>query len=93
MLQRAVQVDASFLVHRNPVGPGIGEGRDILIRILDHQVDIKRHIGDPAQRLHHRRANGDIGNKVPVHHIYMQQGSASCQCCLNFFCQAGKIGR
>jgi len=48
-VQGPVQMPAGFLMHRNPIGSGIGEVGDVLIRIFDHQVAIQRQIRGLAQ--------------------------------------------
>src|SRR3970282_2195041 len=41
--------------------------------VLDHQVHIQRDPGPPVDRLHHQRADGDVGHEVPVHHVHVEQ--------------------
>src|SRR5438105_88481 len=48
VMQGAVQVYACLLMHRNPVRSGLYKIRDVLVGILDHQVTVKRQIGDLA---------------------------------------------
>ena len=92
-MQRAVQMHAGFLVHRNPVGPGLGKLRNELVRILDHQVAIERQIGRFAQRLHQRRAHGEIGHKMAVHDVHMDDGAAAFGGALDLVRQMGEISR
>ena len=85
-----------FLVHRNPVGARIGERRNVLVGILDHQVTIQRQLGHLAQRLHHRRPDGDVGHEVAVHHVHVQQATrrprrAACTCSASRAKSADKI--
>jgi hypothetical protein len=47
-IQRAIEVSASFEVHRNPIRPCIGKRRNVLVRVLDHQVAIERKLGGLA---------------------------------------------
>src|ERR1035437_2479183 len=63
-------------MHRNPVGPGIGESRNVVIGILDHQMTVKRNVHGFTQRRNHRRPDRDIGHKMAVHDIHMEQGGA-----------------
>ena len=79
-LQAAVQVNAGFLMNRNPVRTGIGEGRNVLVGILDHEVAIEGNIDSLAQAGDHGRSDRDIGHEMTVHHVDMQQGSATSQC-------------
>src|SRR5579871_709737 len=42
LVQGPIQMNTSFLVHRDPIGAGVGKCRNVTIRILDHQVNIQR---------------------------------------------------
>ena len=92
-LHRAVQMHRGFLMHADPVRPGICKSRNVLLRILDHQVHIERRRDVLAQRGHHRRTNGDVRHEMAVHHVHMQHGCASLQGRSNLLGQAGKICR
>ena len=70
-MQGAIQMPVHLLMHRNPVGPRVRERRNVFARILNHQVAIERQLGGSAQRLHHRRPQRDIRDKMPVHHIHV----------------------
>jgi hypothetical protein len=43
-MQRTIQVPASFLMHGNPISPGVGKLRNKLVRIFDHQVAVERQL-------------------------------------------------
>jgi hypothetical protein len=76
------------------VGAGLGEiGNDPIDR-PHHQVDIDRR-GDAiaAQRLHHRRAKGEIGNVVVVHHIEMHPVGAGRKHRGHVVTETGQVGR
>ena len=51
----------------------IGESRDIFVRIRNHQVNIEGKSRDLSDRLDHRRTDRDVGHKVAVHDIHVQQ--------------------
>src|SRR4051812_9459705 len=76
-LDRAMKMDASFLVNRDPVRASIGERRDVKIRILDHQVAVDRDVHRLAKAFEHGRANGDVRDKVSVHYIEVQESSSA----------------
>ncbi len=54
------------------VGPRLGEVLDVPHRLVDHQVDVQKHVGALADRLDHRDADGEVGHKGAVHHIHME---------------------
>ena len=86
-------MNAGFLMDRNPIGAGIGEGGNVLVGILDHQVAVERNIHSLAQRRDHRRPDGNVGHKVTIHHIDMEQGGATSHRSVGILSQAGEIGR
>ena len=73
------------------VAPGIAELLRIPLRAVDHQVDIQRQRRHRADGLHHRDADGDIGDEQAVHHIHMDiVGGVDA---LNVAAEVGKVGR
>ena len=70
-LDRAVDVRARLGMERDRVGAGLGIGRHHGIDRRDHQMDVERQAAVLAQRLHHHRADGDVGHEVAVHHVDM----------------------
>ena len=80
-------------MHCDDVGAGLGEGLEIGIAGRDHQVYVERLLGDGADRLHHRGADGDVGHEVPVHHVDMDPVGAGGLDCADFIAQLGEIGR
>lgn len=54
-------------------------------------MDIQRQICHFSERRDHRRPNGDVRDKVTVHYINVQHGSATFSYGLNSRCQMGKI--
>ena len=92
-LERAVQVAAGLVVDADPVGPGVGKRGDELVGILDHQVAIERQVGDLAQAFHHRRPDGDVGHKMAVHDVDVDDRAAAALGRGNLVRQMGKIRR
>jgi hypothetical protein len=86
-------VGTSLVVDAHPVGPGLGKGGNELVRILDHQVAIERQLGHLAQALDHWRPNGDVGHKMPVHHVHVDGRAAAPLSRGNLLRQVGKIRR
>ena len=86
-------MDAGLLVDGDPVGPSVNERRNVLVRVLDHQVAVERHVNRFAQRFNHRRSNGDIGDKMAVHHVHVQDRPATSNCGVGVLGEPGEIGR
>ena len=71
LLDEPFQVHGGFHMNAQPVGPGLHKVLDVALGIADHQVDIQGQGGGPADGLGHCRADGDIGDEMPVHDIHV----------------------
>src|SRR5512146_2450431 len=92
VLKRAMQMDTGFLMHTDPVRSRIDKGWNEVVRPLDHQVNIQGHIDNLADRLHHRRSDRQVGDKMPIHYVEMQHGGPRRNSLADLFAQARKIG-
>jgi len=70
-------VAAGLVVNADPTGPGLGKGGNELVRFLDHQMAVKRQAGRTAQALHDRRPQRDVGHKMAVHHVHVDDRAAA----------------
>ena len=70
-MERAIQVAAGLLVHRNPVRARVGKCGNKFVRILDHQVAVERQLRHFAQRFYDGRANRKIRNEMSIHDVHM----------------------
>src|SRR5579884_1474238 len=84
---------AGLIMDAYPIGPSIRKCRDKLVRVFNHQVAVKRQVCGLAQRLHHRGPERNIGDEVPVHHIYMDDAAAAALRRGNLVGKARKISR
>src|SRR5262249_12986142 len=79
-MERAIEMHAGFLMHRNPVCAGFRKGGDELIRAFDHQVAVEHDAGKGlVQRSYYRRTNGDVRHEVAVHDVDVEQRTAAFQ--------------
>lgn len=92
-VQRPVQVPARLLVYRDPVGPCLGEIPNILIGVLYHQMAIERQPGCLAERFNHWRPNRQIGHKMAIHDVHVDDAAAARGCPFYLIRQVGKVGR
>lgn len=83
-------------MHRDDIGACVSKGADILIRMFDHQMDVQDGaclVRQGAKRAHNKRANGDVGYEVSIHHVHVQPFGAGRYSGSTLFTQSGKIGR
>jgi uncharacterized membrane protein len=92
-LQRPVEVDAGFLVHRNPIRSGIYELGDVLVGVLNHEVAVERDFYCLAQGSYHRWTNRDVRDKMAVHHVHVQHSSAPLNRRMDLVGKMSKISR
>jgi hypothetical protein len=91
VMQRSIQVNAGFLVYRDPVCACLGKCRNEFVGILDHQVAIQRAGGCFAERLDDRRPNGEVGDEMPVHDVDMDHGRSALRSALHLLAEVGEI--
>ena len=88
-----MQVRARLRVNSDDVGPGLGEVGDKGIDRRDHQVHVERQLGMAAQRLDHLGPDGDVGDKVAIHHVDMDVVRAGARDRPDLGAQTGEIRR
>ena len=72
LLHGAVDMGAGLIVESDDVGACLGEGLEVLLRLHDHQVDVKRLLGFLLDGLHHGDAEGDVRHEAAVHHVAVE---------------------
>ncbi len=82
-----------FRMHGDHVGAGFREGLEIGIAGRDHQMHVERLVGMRPERLHHVRADGDIGHEMPVHDIDMDPVGAGRVDRAHLLAELGEVGR
>jgi hypothetical protein len=80
-------------MHGDDVAARIGEGCQERIARLDHQMAVEDLVGAVAHSLDDRRAEGDVGHVVPVHHVEMNPVGAGFDNRLDLVAKSGEIGR
>jgi hypothetical protein len=93
VLQSPVQVDASLLVYRNPVGPRISKLGNELIGLLNHEMHVENRLSSWTQGFHNRRTDRKVRDKMPVHYIQVDDRTSAFKCRLNIFGQMSEVGR
>jgi len=79
-------------VDGNDVGASLGEGLDIGVDGIDHQMNVENPVGMRTQRFHHARPEGDVGHEVSIHHIEMNPVGAGGGDIAHFLAEPGEIG-
>ena len=82
-----------FHMHRQHVGAGLDERFGVLVGVRDHQMHVERHARHPLDRLHDRRADGDVRDEVAVHDVHMNQIGAAFFGGRDGRAKRGEVGR
>src|SRR5690606_14074192 len=91
-LQRPVQVRPCLGVDGDDVGAGAREGSDVGIDRGDHQVAVEHLGGQRAQRRHHQRPDGEVGDEMAVHDVDVDIVGATLVDGPDLLAEAGEIG-
>ncbi len=75
------------------LAPASRERRNVLVGILDHQVAVEGDVDRFAQRRDHRRPDRNIGHKMPIHNIDMEEGRSTSHRLIGILGQTGEISR
>jgi hypothetical protein len=85
------KVVAYFGMHDEDRGAGVAEIADVFCRIGDHEVNVERNGHAAPYRLHNQRAEGDVGNKIAVHHVAVDTVRARVLRRLDFTLETAEI--
>ncbi len=91
-LKRPVQMAAGFVMDADPVRPGLGEVGDEDVGVLDHQVAVEGEVGRLAKGFEHRKAKREVGHKMAVHHIDVDDLRATPLGGGNIAAEVGEVG-
>ena len=91
-LDRAVEVRAGLRMDGDDVGPGLGECVEERVDRRNHQMHVERLCGVRPERLHHARADGDVGHEMAIHHVDVDPVGARLVDRAHFLAQLGEVG-
>jgi hypothetical protein len=92
-LKRAVDMRAGLHMGGQDVGPGLRVGVDIGVHGRDHQMHVHDRLHMLAERLHRRRAEGEVRHEMAVHHVHMDPIRALILDRPDLAPEIGEIGR
>ena len=87
-----MEVAADLLMDAHHVRACLGEVREKVVGILDHEVAVERELRHPAQGLDHGRPEGNVRHEVAVHDVDVDDGSAAALGCCNFVGEVREVG-
>src|SRR6185503_1088911 len=90
---RSLEVRHGLDMHRDHAGTGGNELFDVVVRLFDHEMHVERPSGDALDGADDRRADRDIWDEVPVHHVDVNQIGAAAFRGGNVTTEGREIGR
>ena len=75
-MKGAIEMDAGFLVDRDPSSAGFRESGDEFVRPFNHEMTIEWDFRNFAKRGYDRRADRDIRDEVAIHHVHVEDGGS-----------------
>jgi hypothetical protein len=75
-MKGAIEMDAGFLMDRDPSSAGFRENGDEFVRPFNHEMTIERDLRGFAKRGYDRRPDRDIRDEVAIHHVHVEDGGS-----------------
>ena len=91
--QRSRQVSSRLNVHGQGLCPSFDKRGNVAVRILDHQVDVEGHVGDPMEGTNDWWPDREVWNEVAVHDVHVNGVCATALGGRDGSAQLGEIGR
>mmetsp|Transcript_40915 Transcript_40915/g.102884 ORF Transcript_40915/g.102884 Transcript_40915/m.102884 type:complete len:203 (+) Transcript_40915:654-1262(+) len=89
-----MQVDGRGLlgVDADDVSAGLGKVSHTLLRLDDHQVNVKNLVGHGTDGVHNQWADGDVGHKTAIHDIDVHPVAPGLIDGLDLVAELGEVG-
>jgi hypothetical protein len=92
-MKGAIEMDAGFLVDRDPSSAGFRESGDEFVRPFNHEMTIEWDFRDFAKRGYDRRSDRDIRDEVAIHNVHVENGGSPFDSGLGFRAEASEVSR
>lgn len=92
-MKGAIEMDAGFLVDRDPSSAGFRESGDEFVRPFNHEMTIERNFRDFAKRSNDGGADRDVRDEMAIHHVHVENSGSSFDSGLGFRAEASEVSR
>jgi len=92
-MKGAIEMDAGFLVDRDPSSAGFRKCRYELVRPFNHEMAIERNFRDFAKRSYDGGPDRDIRDEVAIHHVHVEDACSSFDDGLRICAEANEVSR
>jgi len=92
-MKGAIEMDAGFLVDRDPSSAGFRESGDEFVRPFNHEMAIEWDFRDFAKRSNDGGPDRDIRDKMAIHHVHVKNGGSPFDSGLGFRAEASEVSR
>ncbi len=64
-----MDIRIAFNMDADPIGTGVNEGLDVILRFFNHKMDIKWERCNSPAGFNDEWTHGNVGYKMAIHHI------------------------
>src|SRR6266478_7455763 len=92
-MKGAIEMDAGFLVDRDPSSAGFRESGDEFVRPFHHEMTIEWDFRDFAKRSNNGGPDRDVRDEMTIHNVHVENGGSPFDSGLCFRAEAGEVSR
>ena len=92
-MKGAIEMDAGFLVDRDPSSAGFRESGDEFVWSFNHEMTIEWDFRDFAKRSYDRGPDRDIRDEMTIHDVHVENGGSPFNSGLGIQSEASEVSR
>src|SRR5260370_8771266 len=92
-MKGAIEMDAGFLVDRDPSSAGFGKCVYELVRLFNHEMTIEWNFRDFAKRSYDGGPDRDVRDEMTIHNVHVETGGSPFDAGLSFRAEARAVSR
>jgi hypothetical protein len=92
-MKAAIEMDAGFLVDRDPISPSFGKCGDELVRPFNHEMAIEWNSRDSAKRSNDGGPDRDVRDEMTIHNVHVENSGSPFDNGLGFRAEASEVSR
>ena len=92
-MKGAIEMDAGFLMDRDPISAGFRESGDEFVRPFNHEMAIEWDFRDSAKRSYDGGPDGDVRDEMTIHDVHVENGGSPIDSGLGLRAEASEVSR
>ena len=90
-MKGAIEMDAGFLVDRDPGSAGFRESGDEFVRPFNHEMTIERNFRNFAKRGDDGGPDRDVRDEMTIHNVHVENGGSPFDSGLGLHAEASEV--